>query len=49
MIILDGYDELLQASDKVFTNYLSRVRVQRREAELGRRVRVDNHDDGLRD
>ncbi len=41
VIILDGYDELLQASGKVFGNYLDRIRsFQRREAVQGRPVRV---------
>ena len=41
VIILDGYDELLQASGKVFSNYLRRVQAfQRREAVQGRPVRV---------
>lgn len=41
VIILDGYDELLQASGKVFSNYLRRVQTfQRREAVQGRPVRV---------
>jgi tetratricopeptide (TPR) repeat protein/adenylate kinase family enzyme len=41
VIILDGYDELLQASGKVFSNYLARVQAfQRREAVQGRPVRV---------
>jgi tetratricopeptide (TPR) repeat protein len=41
VIILDGYDELLQASGKVFSNYLARVQAfQRREALQGRPVRV---------
>lgn len=41
VVILDGYDELLQASGKVFSNYLTRVQeFQRREALQGRPVRV---------
>ena len=41
VIILDGYDELLQAGGKVFSNYLTRVQsFQRREAVQGRPVRI---------
>ena len=41
VIILDGYDELLQASGKVFSNYLKRVQAfQQREALQRRPVRV---------
>jgi tetratricopeptide (TPR) repeat protein len=41
VIILDGYDELLQASGKVFSNYLANVqKFQRREAVQGRPARV---------
>ena len=41
LIILDGYDELLQASGKVFSNYLARVQAfQRRESVQGRPVRI---------
>ncbi|MGO1056851.1 NACHT domain-containing protein [Crossiella sp. CA198] len=41
LVILDGYDELLQANGKVFADYLSRVhRFQEREARHGRPVRV---------
>ncbi|MBB4680807.1 NACHT domain-containing protein [Crossiella cryophila] len=41
LVILDGYDELLQANGKVFADYLSRVhRFQQREARHGRPVRV---------
>jgi energy-coupling factor transporter ATP-binding protein EcfA2 len=41
LIILDGYDELLQASGKVFSNYLNKVHAfQRREALASRPVRV---------
>ena len=41
LIILDGYDELLQASGKVFADYLERVhKFQQREAIQGRPVRV---------
>ena len=41
LIILDGYDELLQASGKVFRNYLIKVRnFQRREAVQERPVRA---------
>ncbi|GIH07589.1 hypothetical protein Rhe02_56560 [Rhizocola hellebori] len=41
VIILDGYDELLQASGRVFSNYLNKVQsFQRREALHGRPVRV---------
>ncbi|WP_329109032.1 hypothetical protein OG792_10175 [Micromonospora sp. NBC_01699] len=37
VIILDGYDELLQANGRVFSNYLEEVhRFQRREAQVGR-------------
>lgn len=41
IVILDGYDELLQASGKVFADYLQSVRrFQHREAVQGRPVRV---------
>lgn len=41
LVILDGYDELLQASGKVFAGYLKDVRdFQKNEAEQGRPVRV---------
>jgi hypothetical protein len=41
VVILDGYDELLQASGKVFAGYLRDVQTfQRNEAEQGRPVRV---------
>lgn len=41
LVILDGYDELLQASGQVFSNYLKDVQnFQRNEAEQGRPVRV---------
>ncbi len=41
LVIFDGYDELLQASGKVFANYLVKVReFQRREAVQGRPVRA---------
>lgn len=41
IVILDGYDELLQASGKVFAGYLSDVQAfQRSESEQGRPVRV---------
>lgn len=41
LVILDGYDELLQASGKVFSNYLNKVQnFQRRESIQGRPVRV---------
>jgi hypothetical protein len=41
LIILDGYDELLQASGKVFADYLERVhKFQQREAIQGRPVRI---------
>ncbi|MBV9763592.1 MAG: ATP-binding protein [Acidobacteriaceae bacterium] len=41
LVILDGLDELLQASGKTHANYLQRVmRFQEREAELSRPVRV---------
>ncbi|MGJ4999624.1 NACHT domain-containing protein [Bradyrhizobium sp. HKCCYLS3077] len=41
VVILDGYDELLQASGKVFAGYLQDVKnFQRNEAEQGRPVRV---------
>jgi hypothetical protein len=41
VIILDGYDELLQASGKVYTGYLKEVQqFQKREIEQGRPVRV---------
>ncbi|GIE99371.1 NACHT domain-containing protein [Paractinoplanes rishiriensis] len=41
LIILDGYDELLQATGRVFANYLDKVhRFQRREAMLQRPVRI---------
>lgn len=41
LVILDGYDELLQASGKVFSNYLNKVQnFQRIEAIQGRPVRV---------
>lgn len=41
LVILDGYDELLQASGKVFSGYLKDVQTfQKNEAEQGRPVRV---------
>jgi hypothetical protein len=41
VIILDGFDELLQASGKVFAGYLKNVQqFQQREAEQGRPVRL---------
>ncbi|HJQ23275.1 MAG TPA: ATP-binding protein [Blastocatellia bacterium] len=41
VVILDGYDELLQASGKVFSGYLKDVQnFQKNEAEQGRPVRV---------
>jgi hypothetical protein len=41
VVILDGYDELLQATGKLFTDYLLRVeKFQRREALNSRPVRV---------
>jgi hypothetical protein len=41
LVILDGYDELLQASGKVFAGYLKEVQhFQKSEAEQGRPVRV---------
>ena len=41
LIILDGYDELLQASDKVFKDYLKDVReFQESQLEQGHPVRV---------
>jgi len=41
LVILDGYDELLQASGKVFSGYLKEVQnFQKNEAEQGRPVRV---------
>ena len=41
LVILDGYDELLQSSGKVFADYLDRVRrFQEREELYGRPVRV---------
>lgn len=41
IVILDGYDELLQASGKVFSGYLKDVQnFQKNEAEQGRPVRV---------
>lgn len=41
LVILDGYDELLQASGKVFASYLKDVQhFQRNEAEQGRPVRA---------
>ena len=41
LVILDGYDELLQASGKVFSTYLQDVQsFQRNETEQGRPVRV---------
>lgn len=41
LVILDGYDELLQANGKVFADYLSRVHgFQVREARHGRPLRV---------
>jgi len=41
IVILDGYDELLQASGKVFSAYLKDVQTfQKNEAEQGRPVRV---------
>ena len=41
VVILDGYDELLQASGRVFRNYLNKVKnFQEREHGLDRPVRV---------
>jgi hypothetical protein len=41
VVILDGYDELLQASGKVFASYLQQIQdFQARETEQGRPVRV---------
>jgi hypothetical protein len=41
IVILDGYDELLQASGKVFAGYLKDVQAfQKNETEQGRPVRV---------
>jgi hypothetical protein len=41
LVILDGYDELIQASGMVFSNYLEEIcDFQKREEELGRPVRV---------
>jgi hypothetical protein len=41
VLILDGYDELLQASGKVFSGYLKDVRnFQKSEAEQGRPIRA---------
>jgi len=41
LVILDGYDELLQASGKVFSGYLKDVQnFQKNELEQGRPVRV---------
>jgi hypothetical protein len=41
LVILDGYDELLQASGKVFSGYLKDVQdFQKNEAEQGRPVRA---------
>jgi hypothetical protein len=41
LVILDGYDELLQASGKVFSTYLMAVSsFQKRERALGRPLRV---------
>lgn len=41
LVILDGYDELLQASGKVFSGYLKDVQTfQKNESEQGRPVRV---------
>jgi hypothetical protein len=41
LIILDGYDELLQASGQVFASYIKDAqRFQEREAEQGRPLRV---------
>lgn len=41
LIILDGYDELLQASGKVFASYVRKVKIfQDREAEIGRPTRA---------
>ncbi|MDT0530377.1 ATP-binding protein [Micromonospora sp. DSM 115977] len=41
VIILDGYDELLQANGRIFSNYLEQVhKFQRRESAVGRPVRV---------
>ncbi len=41
VVILDGYDELLQASGKVYAGYLRDVKAfQKSEAEQGRPVRV---------
>lgn len=40
LVILDGYDELLQASGKVFANYVTKVReFQIREGRIGRPTR----------
>jgi len=41
LVVLDGYDELLQASGKVFSSYLKDVQhFQKSEVEQGRPVRV---------
>lgn len=41
LVILDGYDELLQASGQVFASYIKEVqRFQEREAEQGRPLRI---------
>lgn len=41
LVIFDGYDELLQASGKVFSGYLKDVQIfQKNEAEQGRPVRA---------
>jgi hypothetical protein len=41
LVILDGYDELLQASGQVFASYIKDTqRFQEREAEQGRPVRI---------
>jgi hypothetical protein len=41
LVILDGYDELLQSSGKTYSSYLTEVhRFQPRERVLGRPVRV---------
>jgi hypothetical protein len=41
LVILDGYDELLQASGQVFASYIKDAqRLQEREAEQGRPLRI---------
>src|SRR4051794_24352950 len=41
LVILDGYDELLQASGRVFADYLAEVqRFQQRESLHGRPIRI---------